>query len=59
MSTGNSGDEANDPRARWRKLPPEPTQWIEEVDREHSAVDFGPDPDPDAKATLYGGTSGP
>ncbi|WP_433593307.1 hypothetical protein [Nocardia sp. CA-145437] len=59
MSTGNSGDEASDPRARWRKLPPEPAQWIEEVDRERSAVDFGPGHDPDGKAATYGGTSGP
>ncbi|WP_162958242.1 hypothetical protein [Nocardia yunnanensis] len=45
MTTANN-DGALDPRARWRTLPPEPTEWIEEVDREHSAVDFAPDRKP-------------
>ncbi|MFE3190466.1 hypothetical protein ACFXHA_15735 [Nocardia sp. NPDC059240] len=43
-----------DPRARWRKLPPEPTEFIEEKDTEPAAVDYGSDYDPDRDAARYG-----
>ncbi|MFF0542207.1 hypothetical protein ACWEVD_09890 [Nocardia thailandica] len=31
----------NDPRARWRELPPEPTTFVEETSREIGAADLG------------------
>ncbi|APB00881.1 hypothetical protein [Nocardia seriolae] len=43
-----------DPRARWRKLPPEPTEFIEETDREPAAIDYGTTYDPDAKLPWWG-----
>ncbi len=51
MSTKGTDDP--DPRARWRRLPPEPTRWIEETDRELTAVDHGPDYDPDQDVPRY------
>ncbi|GAB0103771.1 hypothetical protein JMUB6875_27450 [Nocardia sp. JMUB6875] len=52
--TGNEAPESPDPRARWRTLPPEPTEWIEMKDREPSSIDFGSGHDPDRDIYLYG-----
>lgn len=49
-----TGNESPDRRARWRALPPEPTEWIEMTDREPSSVDFGSNHDPDRDIYLYG-----
>ncbi|MEC3957234.1 hypothetical protein VMT65_29665 [Nocardia sp. CDC153] len=50
----DNGNQEPDPRARWRKLPPEPTVWIEETDREPAAVDYGTTYDPDRDVARYG-----
>ncbi|MGW5309852.1 hypothetical protein ACWEQ0_08240 [Nocardia thailandica] len=31
----------NDPRAQWREMPPEPTEFVEETSRETRAADLG------------------
>ncbi|MEC3915375.1 hypothetical protein [Nocardia sp. CDC160] len=50
----DTGNQEPDPRARWRKLPPEPVEFIEETDREPSAIDYGTNYDPDAKLPWWG-----
>lgn len=36
-----AGTDADDPRARWRELPPEPTELVEETSLETRAADLG------------------
>ncbi|MGW4241629.1 hypothetical protein [Nocardia sp. NPDC004722] len=50
----DKGKEESDPRARWRALPPEPTEWVEETDRDAAAVDYGSNYDPFRDASQYG-----
>ncbi|MVU76193.1 hypothetical protein GPX89_02930 [Nocardia sp. ET3-3] len=50
----DKGKEDPDPQARWRRLPPEPAEWVEESDREAAAVDYGSDYDPDRAAVGNG-----
>ncbi|MBL1075857.1 hypothetical protein JK358_15785 [Nocardia sp. 2] len=54
----NSDDhEPVDPRAKWRKLPPEPVPTVEETHVEGSSSDYStPNVDPGQDFTrLYGG----
>lgn len=44
-----------DPRARWRQLPPEPSEWIEEKATEPSAGSYTPELDAGTEAARYSG----
>lgn len=56
MST-NPNDPATDPRARWRRLPPEPEQYVEEMSIDATSSTHGiPGVDPVQDfIRLYGG----
>lgn len=51
--TEHTDDTASDPRARWRKLPPEPTEWVEEVQAKNPAPD--PEKPSDGPGIGYAG----
>ncbi|MFJ4650789.1 hypothetical protein ACIP5Y_05860 [Nocardia sp. NPDC088792] len=51
--TDHTDDTASDPRARWRKLPPEPTEWVEEVQAKNPVPD--PEKPSDGPGIGYAG----
>ncbi|MCM6778596.1 hypothetical protein NDR87_34460 [Nocardia sp. CDC159] len=55
MSTTDPSLQEPDPRARWRRLPPAPSMWIEEKPVEPTAVSYAPETDPVVDASRYGG----
>ncbi|QLY28909.1 hypothetical protein [Nocardia huaxiensis] len=57
MSTNDHDEQVDDPRARWRRLPAEPTRYVEETSIDGSSSGHAvPAVDPAQDFTrLYGG----
>ncbi|WP_157573773.1 hypothetical protein [Nocardia jejuensis] len=54
MTSEHSPSQGSDPRARWRHLPAEPREWIEQKPVEPTAASYTPELDASTEAARYG-----